>query len=382
MDDVTAPLGFKLKKVLRYLALYGVRRTHAKVMARLHLRRRFERLPPVRPLGRTHTVAIVGCGNFAFSTIAHHLRGSGDVIGMCMDRHVERAASLSEYYRIPRYTTDFSEVIGHDGIELVYIATRHASHADYAIEALRKGKSVYIEKPHVVSEEQLGRLAEAMAESAGRVVLGFNRPESRFGRIIRQYLARETGPGMYGWFVAGHPLPPAHWYRDPGEGGRVVGNVCHWTDFALRLATDDPYPIRVTPSAGRGADDDLVVTLTFRDGTVAVIAFTAKGETFEGVRERFSGQRGSCLVAMDDHRRLRIDVGPRRRRWVNVYRDEGHRASIVGAYRSVRERTAYDASAQVAYVWNTGTLFLRTRQAVETGQPVDVVPFEESSRDR
>jgi predicted dehydrogenase len=380
MDYVTAPLEFKLRKVLRYLALYGPRRTHAKVMAQLHLRRRYTRLPPVREVRRGQTVAIVGCGSFAFSTIAHHLRRCGPVIGMCMDRHVERAASLSAYYRIPRYTTDFSDVIRHDAIELVYIATNHASHAEYAVEALRKGKSVYIEKPHVVSDAQLGHLVEAMADSPGRVFLGFNRPESRFGRMIRRYLARESGPGMYGWFVVGHPLGPTHWYRDPGEGGRVLGNVCHWTDFALRLAPGDPYPIRVTPAAGRAPDCDLVLTCTFADDTIAVIAFTAKGPTFEGVRERFSGQRGNCLVAMDDHRWLRIDVVDRKRRWFNLYRDEGHRDSIVGAYRSVAGRAPYDSSGRMAYVWNTGALFLRARQAIQTGQPVDVVAFEESRR--
>lgn len=126
MDYVRAPLGFKLKQVIRYLALYGVARTRAKVLAQLHLQRRYTRLPPMRrDLGARHSVAILGCGNFAFSTIAYYLcRRCGDVIGMCMDRHLERAASLSEHYRIPRYTTDVSEVIGHD---LSSVATRRPS---------------------------------------------------------------------------------------------------------------------------------------------------------------------------------------------------------------------------------------------------------------
>ena len=35
-----------------------------------------------------------------------------------------------------------------------------------------------------------------MELSSGRVYLGFNRPSSRFGRLIRQYLDQEAGPAM------------------------------------------------------------------------------------------------------------------------------------------------------------------------------------------
>ena len=41
-----------------------------------------------------------------------------------------------------------------------------------------------------------------MSRTEGKVFLGFNRPLSRFGRIIAERLAAESGPGMYNWFVA------------------------------------------------------------------------------------------------------------------------------------------------------------------------------------
>src|SRR6185312_5865107 len=130
---------------------------------------------------------------------------------------------------------DAHRIIHDDAIDLVFIASNHASHAEYAIEALQQGKSVHIEKPHVVNEDQLLRLCDAMAKSTGKVTLGFNRPLSRIGLEIKRHLDSQKGSAVYNWFVAGHEIPPDHWYFHEKEGGRVLGNLCHWTDFVYQL---------------------------------------------------------------------------------------------------------------------------------------------------
>jgi predicted dehydrogenase len=378
VDYLNQPFRFKVRKALRYTWLYGPSLTYVKVLGQRHMRRKFDRWPARGSIGPGQVVGIIGCGNYAFTTIAYYLTGrAGRVIGACMDKNLERAASLAQRYRVPVYTTDPDEVLEADGIRLVYVASNHASHAEYAIQALRHGKHVYVEKPHVVSEDQLVRLVQAMDASPGRVFLGFNRPDSRFGRLIRAYLEREPGPGMYNWFVAGHAIEPSHWYFRPEEGGRVLGNLCHWTDFALRLVPTDTYPIRITPTVARLRDSDIAVTYTFADDSLAVISFSAKGHTFEGVRERFSAQKGDCLIAMDDYRRMTIDVRDDKRRWWNWYRDHGHRDNILGAYRSVVGNEPYDRAARRRYVANTAWLFLKTKEALESGKEVTVHPFDD-----
>jgi predicted dehydrogenase len=360
------------------VSLYGAPRTYIKVLGQRHKQRKFARLPPMRgKIADNQFVAIIGCGNFSFTTIAYYLtRTFGNAIGICMDRNIDRAASLSQHYGVPVYTTDAARVMESEQVRLVYIASSHVSHAEFAVDALRHGKHVYIEKPHIVSEDQLGRLIGAMGQSTGKVFLGFNRPASRFGRIIQEYLSRETGPGMYDWFVAGHAIEPDHWYLKPAGGGRVLGNLCHWTDFTLRLVPTNTYPIRITPTVTRSPDTDIAVTYAFGDDTIATISFSAKGHAFEGVRERFNGHKGNCLMAMDDFRRLTIDVLHVKRRLFNLYRDHGHRQNIVAAYESVRSGAAYDRATQRDYIANTGRLFLKTKEALDAGAPVTVYPFE------
>lgn len=368
------PLNFKIKKVLRYCRMYGLSRTYVKVQAFRHTARRFERFPlSTCHLSSTHAVGLIGCGNYAFSNIAYYLaKYRGHVIGGCMDTDLHRAASLSRYYRVPFYTTNAAELIEHPQIRLLYVASNHASHAEYAIQALEEGKDVYIEKPHVVHDDQLRRLVQTMERSPGRVYLGFNRPGSRFGRIIRNHLQKEDGTAVFNWFVAGHAIDPDHWYFQPQEGGRVLGNLCHWTDFLLSFAGQTAFPVEIRPTRAARSDVDIAVTYTFGDGSIGVISFSAKGHTFEGVRERFCAHKGNCLLVMDDFCRMTVEVVDRKRHYRSLYRDHGHRDNILGAFDNAIGQQTYDRATRLAYTTNTALLFLRTRESLERNTALTV----------
>jgi predicted dehydrogenase len=376
MDYIRQPLLFKIRKVLRYVRIYGPSRTRVKVQGQLHMKKAYDTVPEsTRRFKELQSVGLLGCGNYAFSNIAYYLnKERGNVIRACMDKEGGRAASLAEQYDVPLHTNDAAEVISNEGCNLLYIASNHASHAEYAIQGLELGKHVYIEKPHVVSYDQLDRLMAAMKKSRGKVFLGFNRPGSRFGRIILEQLAAQTGAGMYNWFVAGHAIEPDHWYFQDAEGGRVLGNLCHWTDFVLRMAGDN-FPVRITPTRGTKSDADIAVTYTFKDETIAVITFSAKGHTFEGVREHLSAHRGNCLMTMSDYETLTVEVVHQKTTYRNLFRDHGHSRNIVQAYDSVAQDKPYDRAAEHQYIANSAWLFLKTREALETNQTLVVDPY-------
>ena len=378
MDYTTQPFAFKAKKAVRYTRLYGMSRTLAKVRSHYHMKRRYDSLPAVdRSVGGGRHVGILGCGKFAYATIAHFLaRRHARVIRAAMDVDVDRAASLFERYGLAYYTDDAAEVIADPEIDLLYIASNHASHAEYAIEALDRGKSVHIEKPHVVSEDQLERLCAAMERSSGSVALGFNRPHSDIGRRIKAHLDAQRGAAMLNWFVAGHEIPPDHWYYAEEEGGRVLGNLCHWTDFVYQLIpAEQRFPVKITPTRGAQEDTDIAVTYTFADDSIAAITFSAKGHTFEGIRERFAGQRGDALITMDDFKTLEVQVVDDLHRTRHRFRDHGHERNILESYRVARGEAP---GCSPAYVWETGQLFLKTREALRAERSLVVEGFEGS----
>jgi len=374
MDYTTQGLGFRMKKALRYVRLYGVRRTLMKVKAQYHMKKKYAFLPeqsPVHDEGQGGHVGLIGCGNFAFSTIAYYIaKKYGRVIRGVMDVDIHKAASLWENYGALYYTDNADRIIADPDIDLVYIASNHASHAEYAIQALEAGKCVHIEKPHVVREEQLRRLCEAMSRSKGQVSLGFNRPYSPVGMRIKHYLDMEAGPAMFNWFVAGHELPADHWYFAEEEGGRILGNLCHWTDFVLQLvAPEDRYPLTITPTRGEKSDCDIAVTYTFGNESIAVITFSAKGHTFEGVRETFSAHRGNVLISMTDFKVLVVEIVDKKRKIGSLFRNHGHDASVMSSYEMVRPKPGKPTGAcSLDYVWETGELFLQTRAALEANK--------------
>lgn len=375
MDYLATPWVFRGRKVLRYVRLYGLERTLVKIAGQYHMRRRYDVLPtPERSAPSTAHVGLLGCGNFAYTVIAHILRKRyGSVIRGCMDVDPNHAASLCERYGAAYYTTDPTRVIEDPRIDTIFIASNHATHAPYAALALAAGKDVHIEKPHVVRDDQLRTLQDAMRKSKGRVLsIGYNRSRSCLAQLVHEAMAKEQGESMQSWFIAGHALPLDHWYYSNAEGGRVLGNLCHWLEFVYQVVPPESrFPIAITPTRSDRSDCDIAVTYTFGDGSIAALTFSAKGHAFEGVRERYAAHRGDVLIAMDDFQFLRIDQRERVVRTRLWNRDHGHKASVCGSYDLSRDKSVPGCSVQ--YVTEVGELILRTREALEASRTI-VIP--------
>lgn len=338
-----------------------------KVRGQYHMKRRFTTLPEFRSgVGDAH-IALIGCGNFAYSNLAFYLRkfGRSGRLRAAMDVDIHRAASLATGYGLAYYTDNVERIIADPTIDFVFIASNHASHAEYAIRCIEAGKHVHIEKPHVVSQDQLDRLMTAVQrQPMSRVFLGFNRPRSRLFRELQALLALESGPLMINWFIAGHEIPDDHWYFDVAEGGRVLGNLCHWTDLTLQLVgLKHAFPCTIIPATPMGAKSDFVVSVIFADRSCASITFSAKGHTFEGVREVLNVHKGNVLANLTDFETLSVDIVSRRIRRRLLYRDHGHEANVEHSVLSQQGESP-------GYIKATARFFLAIRDAIERGETV------------
>lgn len=163
-------------------------------------------------------------------------------------------------------------------------------------------------------------------------------------------------------------MEPDHWYFQKSEGGRVLGNLCHWTDFTYQLIpNNNKYPIRIIPTRHVKSDSNIVVNYIFGDGSIATISFSAKGHTFEGVREKLNIHKGNLLISLDDYKELRLDILDKKTIYKNFYRDHGHEINIKRSYEMLNG--IYD-SLPVEYIWETGELFLKTKEALENNKEI------------
>lgn len=374
-DYTERPLSFKIRKALRYTRLYGVRRTANIVQGQYHCQRQYSKLPEIPPSDDSEKhVGVIGCGIFGFGAVGYFLKKNyGSVLRGALDHDVNRAASMFKQYGLDYYTTDPERLLNDPKIDLIYIASNHASHAEYAIQALENGKCVHIEKPHAVNESQLRRLCSTLVRTGGKARLGFNRTRSPMGRLIKQYLDEQGGTSMLNWFVAGAPLPRDHWYFNPEEGGRVLGNLCHWTDFTYQMAPPEKrFPIVIQPIKYDRPDENMAVSYLFGDGTIGAITYSAKGAPFEGDKERFTAHREECLIAMEDFNRMVVEVENMKKVYRPFFRDHGHDANMSESYEMVRADGAPNPGDPVDYIWETGLLFLKTKEALDKGEVVTI----------
>jgi predicted dehydrogenase len=371
---------FRARKVLRYVSLYGLSRTLIKIRGQYHMKSavtfgaaRWVNDACRRAAAPERCVALIGCGNYAFCNIAYYLaRRSPRFLRLTYDRNPQRALSLCRAYRGGAAVADWREILADPQVRIVFIASSHSSHADYALACIEAGKHVYIEKPHVVTHEQLRLLTASMDRHPQvKVFLGFNRPKSTLFARLRAALDRQAGSLMINCFVVGHAIAPSHWYFKPGEGGQVLGNLCHWTDLSLQLVSPQrAFPCRIVPATPAAGRSDFVVSIVFADGSCAAITFSAKGHTFEGVREVINVQRGEVIAGISDFQTLTIDEVERRSRIRLRHRDHGHKANIVDAL----ERALADGARgeDPRYVAATAALFLGVRDAIDQGRAVSL----------
>ena len=152
-----------------------------------------------------------------------------------------------------------------------------------------------------------------------------------------------------------------------------------WTDFIFQMvAPENRYPIEIHPTRAERSDCDIAVTYVFGDGSIAAITFSAKGHTFEGVRESFSAHRGNALMAMSDFKTLTVEIIDRKIKVSPFYRDHGHSGAIQFSYEANR---GDHPGCSTKYVWETGELFLKTKMALETNERQVLHPFDPDQLD-
>jgi predicted dehydrogenase/threonine dehydrogenase-like Zn-dependent dehydrogenase len=288
------------------------------------------------PAGQPIVVGFIGAGMFARSTLLPILKRHRDVrLRSVVTTLGLTALQAQRRFGFERIGTDPELVFSDPDVHLVFIATRHDSHADLAARALQAGKHVFVEKPLAITEEQLARVEAAAAAAPGILMVGFNRRYSPHARALREAFAG-LGPLMMTYRVNAGPLPPGHWLNDPEVGGgRIIGEACHFIDLMSYLTGD--APIASIQAQGLGGDgrpaESLSAVLTFRDSSIGQLLYTASGSK-RGGKERIEIHAGGATAVIEDFRDCSLQADERRVRISG--RGKGHHEEIEQLVRGVR----------------------------------------------
>ena len=92
-----------------------------------------------------------------------------------MRRTAEKAEDYARRHNVPRWYSDASELMNDPEVDAVYIATPPDSHARYAIEAMRAGKPVYVEKPMARNYSECREMLKVSEETGQKLWVAYYR---------------------------------------------------------------------------------------------------------------------------------------------------------------------------------------------------------------
>ena len=287
-------------------------------------------------------VGCIGAGAFARGVIFPHLRSS---TGLSLESVAASTGAASASAR-----TGFgfsaaespSELIANPNLDAVFILTRHDSHAEYVSAALDHGKQVFAEKPLAISREQLENVRTSYARSLDEnrspfVMVGFNRRFAPFTEKVRQFFDARTEPMLIHIRCNAGFIPRDSWIQEPQNGGRIVGELCHFVDWARAVVGCSIHSVTAAalPDAGRYSHDNLTATLSFADGSLANLVYVANGDKAVA-KEHFEVFCGNSVARIDDFRTLSL-FRHGKTESLKSGRDKGHRRELALTIEAMRQ---------------------------------------------
>jgi predicted dehydrogenase/threonine dehydrogenase-like Zn-dependent dehydrogenase len=247
-------------------------------------------------------IGIIGAGNFTSMTMLPALAAANAPLYAIASAAGLTGTVLAKKYKIGKSTTDYKSILADPDIDLVMITTRNNQHASMAVESLKAGKHVFVEKPLAITREGLDDILNAYNGSK-TLTVGFNRRFSPHMQKVKQLLG-DAQMNVVATMNAGH-IPANVWVHDMKiGGGRIIGEACHYMDLITYLTGSKIKAVcmnamGVNPQANT---DNASILLQYENGSTGVINYFSNGSK-EYSKERIEVYAQERVFVTDNFRR-------------------------------------------------------------------------------
>ena len=191
-------------------------------------------------MGKKVNIGVIGAGSIgSVHTEAYgRIADVANVVALC-DILPDKLAEKAKRHSIGKTYTDYHDLLADPEIEAVSVCVPNCVHAPIAIDALKAGKHVMLEKPMSLSAKLAQDIVDARDASGKILQVGMVRrqenevaivkkmiDDGRLGEVyqIRVKLIRRRGiPGLGGWFTT----------KAQSGGGAVIDISVHALDLSL-----------------------------------------------------------------------------------------------------------------------------------------------------
>ncbi|MBL7127384.1 MAG: bi-domain-containing oxidoreductase [Ignavibacteria bacterium] len=230
-------------------------------------------------------IGFIGAGNFAQSYLIPNLLTNEISLKAVATTNPVNAKATAKKFKFEYCTTDTSELLNDNNINTVFIATHHDSHAKYVVSALEKDKHVFVEKPLAITEKQLREIKKVIenTDTKTNLMVGFNRRFSKPFVDIKKFFQDRNEPFVINYRVNAGFIPKSSWIQDKDQGGRIIGEGCHFIDVMSFLIEAKPVSVFAESIESDNQQvenfDNVNIIVKYSDGSIGNLLYLANGDS-------------------------------------------------------------------------------------------------------
>ncbi len=213
-------------------------------------------------------VAVVGCGYWGPNLIRNFQSLDECRVAVICDRDETRLAHMARLYPDAEVTTDVRRVADNPEIAAVAVATPVRTHYALAMQFLRAGKHVFLEKPMAAAVQECTELIEQAAARNLRLMVGHTFVYTAAVRRIREIVqSGEIGEVLY---ISSRRLNLGLFQKDINVAWDLAPH-----DISIILYVTGKMPVAVNCQGSAhvrpGIEDVTTISLQFENGTFGMI---------------------------------------------------------------------------------------------------------------
>lgn len=281
-------------------------------------------------------IGLIGAGNFTKMTLLPALKGTDAQIKHIVSSGGVNGTALAKKYNITQSTTDYDLVLDDKDVDLVMITTRHNLHAEMVIQALNKGKHVFVEKPLAINLEELEAIDKSYKKSNGTLMIGFNRRFSPHIQKIKS-LVGDVPMNVIATMNAG-AIPSDVWVHDMKVGGgRIIGEACHYFDLMVFLTGSKIKAVCMNALGANPSEntDNASVLVKMENGSSGVVNYFANGSKSYS-KERLEVFSHEKVLIMDNFIKT-TGYGTKGFSKLKTKLDKGHRTQFGSILEKIKD---------------------------------------------
>ncbi|MBI3971229.1 MAG: Gfo/Idh/MocA family oxidoreductase [Chloroflexi bacterium] len=248
----------------------------------------------------------VGCGSHSWRNVYPTFQYAPVDLVAVADLNEARARAYAKQFGVPAHYASHSEMLERERLDAVFVVTNydergHPRYPHIAIDAMRAGAHVWIEKPPAATVQEVQEMLTAERETGRFVQVGYKKMFFTAIAKAKEIISRTEEFGEPAQIYVRYPqtLPPPEQRRDAHRMRSFLDHFFHPASIVQRLMG----PVKTVSYQWEPQNGGSISTLGFANGAIGVMHLVA-GQAGTSPLERLEVIGRGCNVVVENGAKL------------------------------------------------------------------------------